>query len=74
MQGKIRPAKAVEKFADAEGVELVVSDGKLVIDMVINSLMDTSNRQILMNPFYRYSAVQTCQNKSTKSMAIQYFA
>lgn len=69
------PRTAVQKYADAaDGVDLVYSTGTTVIDQVIDSLMDTANREILMSRFFQHSAVQTCEFENGKGVAIQNFA
>lgn len=74
LKGMMRPSVAIKKFAEAKGVELIYSTGRTVIDEVIDSLMDTANREILMSPFFQYSAVQTCEYANKKGVAIQNFA
>jgi len=72
--GKARPARAVQEYANATGVELAISVGDRAIDQVIRSLVDADTRSIVLNPFSKFTGIQRCTNVHGLSYSVQNFA
>jgi len=68
--GKRRPSTAAADYARVEDLEVNLSTGSSVIDMVVEDLLDPENRSIMLNPNSRFSGVAVCDaaNFDTHSM------